>query len=158
MQAFQWNHSKHTSQHDDRGVSPVIAVILMVAITVVLAATVYVWVTQFGANGSTQPGSLGISQSSYDASSTCGVSGATWCAKWLVLTASNGLTLSNLGVRDITTDVGTITCASSGQAATLAAGDVLTCTGTLADPVKGDTWVFTDKAAGSVMNQVTLHA
>jgi flagellin-like protein len=33
---------------DDEGVSPVIAVILMVAITVVLAATVYVWVSGFG--------------------------------------------------------------------------------------------------------------
>ncbi len=32
---------------DDSGVSPVIAVILMVAITVVLAATVYVWVSGF---------------------------------------------------------------------------------------------------------------
>jgi flagellin-like protein len=32
---------------DDQGVSPVIAVILMVAITVVLAATVYVWVSGF---------------------------------------------------------------------------------------------------------------
>ena len=35
---------------DDDAVSPVIAVILMVAITVVLAATVYVWVSGFGAN------------------------------------------------------------------------------------------------------------
>ncbi|MCD6481091.1 MAG: type IV pilin [Thermoplasmata archaeon] len=30
------------------GVSPIIAIILMVAITVVLAATIYVWVTGFG--------------------------------------------------------------------------------------------------------------
>jgi flagellin-like protein len=35
---------------DDEAVSPVIAVILMVAITVVLAATVYVWVSGFGAS------------------------------------------------------------------------------------------------------------
>ncbi|MCA1813913.1 MAG: type IV pilin [Halobacteriales archaeon] len=34
--------------NDDEGVSPVIAVILMVAITVVLAATVYLWVSGFG--------------------------------------------------------------------------------------------------------------
>ncbi|HVL86954.1 MAG TPA: type IV pilin [Candidatus Thermoplasmatota archaeon] len=33
--------------NDDDAVSPVIAVILMVAITVVLAATVYIWVTSF---------------------------------------------------------------------------------------------------------------
>ncbi|HLE96247.1 MAG TPA: type IV pilin N-terminal domain-containing protein [Candidatus Thermoplasmatota archaeon] len=37
---------------DDDAVSPVIAVILMVAITVVLAATVYVWVSGFGTSGS----------------------------------------------------------------------------------------------------------
>jgi flagellin-like protein len=36
-------------RNDDEAVSPVIAVILMVAITVVLAATVYVWVSGFGA-------------------------------------------------------------------------------------------------------------
>ena len=38
--------------YDDEAVSPVIAVILMVAITVVLAATVYVWVSGFGTSGS----------------------------------------------------------------------------------------------------------
>lgn len=38
--------------NDDEAVSPVIAVILMVAITVVLAATVYVWVSGFGSNSS----------------------------------------------------------------------------------------------------------
>ncbi len=37
---------------DDEGVSPVIAVILMVAITVVLAATVYVWVSGFATEDS----------------------------------------------------------------------------------------------------------
>jgi flagellin-like protein len=37
------------------GVSPVIAVILMVAITVVLAATVYVWVSGFGSGGGKTP-------------------------------------------------------------------------------------------------------
>ena len=37
------------------GVSPIIAVILMVAITVVLAATIYVWVSGFGAGGSKTP-------------------------------------------------------------------------------------------------------
>lgn len=36
---------------DKTGVSPIIAVILMVAITVVLAATIYVWVSGFGAGG-----------------------------------------------------------------------------------------------------------
>ena len=39
-------------RNNDDAVSPVIAVILMVAITVVLAATVYVWVSGFGSNSS----------------------------------------------------------------------------------------------------------
>lgn len=42
---------KFLNDRDD-AVSPVIAVILMVAITVVLAATVYVWVSGFGAQSS----------------------------------------------------------------------------------------------------------
>ena len=43
--------SKRTStRKNDEAVSPVIATILMVAITVVLAATVYFWLTGFGAN------------------------------------------------------------------------------------------------------------
>ena len=36
------------------GVSPIIAIILMVAITVVLAATIYVWVSGFGGGGAQQ--------------------------------------------------------------------------------------------------------
>ena len=40
---------------DDEAVSPVIAVILMVAITVVLAATVYVWVSGFGSSSNSSP-------------------------------------------------------------------------------------------------------
>ena len=38
---------------DDEAVSPVIAVILMVAITVVLAGVLYVWVSSFGGGGTT---------------------------------------------------------------------------------------------------------
>jgi flagellin-like protein len=40
---------------DKTGVSPIIAVILMVAITVVLAATIYVWVSGFGGGGTGAP-------------------------------------------------------------------------------------------------------
>ncbi|MCD6448747.1 MAG: type IV pilin, partial [Thermoplasmata archaeon] len=36
---------------DKAGVSPIIAIILMVAITVVLAATIYVWVSGMGGGG-----------------------------------------------------------------------------------------------------------
>jgi flagellin-like protein len=46
---------------DGEAVSPVIAVILMVAITVVLAATVYVWVSGFGAQSGTPAKSISLS-------------------------------------------------------------------------------------------------
>ena len=40
---------------DKAGVSPIIAIILMVAITVVLAATIYVWVSGMGKGGTSTP-------------------------------------------------------------------------------------------------------
>ena len=40
---------------NDEGVSPVIAVILMVAITVVLAAVLYVWAASFLEQGESAP-------------------------------------------------------------------------------------------------------
>lgn len=55
-------------QENDDAVSPVIAVILMVAITVVLAATVYVWVSGFKSGGGTAP-TMSFSKISYDATS-----------------------------------------------------------------------------------------
>jgi flagellin-like protein len=48
-------------RNDDEAVSPVIAVILMVAITVVLAATVYVWVSGFGTQSSTPAKTMSLS-------------------------------------------------------------------------------------------------
>lgn len=45
----------------DAAVSPVIAVILMVAITVVLSATVYVWVSGFGSSNSSPAHAMTLS-------------------------------------------------------------------------------------------------
>lgn len=50
----------------DEAVSPVIAVILMVAITVVLAATVFVLVSDIGSNTSQQGPQMGWSESEPD--------------------------------------------------------------------------------------------
>jgi len=44
---------------DKTGVSPIISVILMVAITVVLAATIWAWVSGFGGSGS-EPEAAGV--------------------------------------------------------------------------------------------------
>ena len=46
---------EHRIEHDEEGVSPVIAVILMVAITVVLAAVLYVWAASFLEQGDASP-------------------------------------------------------------------------------------------------------
>ncbi len=46
---------EHRIEQDNEGVSPVIAVILMVAITVVLAAVLYVWAASFLEQGESAP-------------------------------------------------------------------------------------------------------
>ena len=46
---------EHRIVKNDDGVSPVIAVILMVAITVVLAAVLYVWAASFLEQGESAP-------------------------------------------------------------------------------------------------------
>ena len=46
---------EHRIEKNDEGVSPVIAVILMVAITVVLAAVLYVWAASFLEQGESAP-------------------------------------------------------------------------------------------------------
>ena len=46
---------EHRIEQDNEGVSPVIAVILMVAITVVLAAVLYVWAASFLEQGDPSP-------------------------------------------------------------------------------------------------------
>ena len=68
----------------DEAVSPVIAVILMVAITVVLAATVYVWVSGFGSQSSQPAKSMALSSAGTLSSNTKSytVSAATSGMKW----------------------------------------------------------------------------
>lgn len=84
---------------NDSAVSPVIAVILMVAITVVLAATVYVWVSGFGSGGGSAPGAISLSSSS-PITSDCSADGATtandYCKSYTVSSASSGLTYGGL--------------------------------------------------------------
>ncbi|HWH08723.1 MAG TPA: archaellin/type IV pilin N-terminal domain-containing protein [Candidatus Thermoplasmatota archaeon] len=76
-------------KNDEDAVSPVIAVILMVAITVVLAATVYVWVSGFGASNSAPAKSIALT-SAGALDTTNHVKGYT------VASASPGLKFSDL--------------------------------------------------------------
>ena len=58
---------EHRIEKNDEGVSPVIAVILMVAITVVLAAVLYVWAASFLEQGESAPiATFFVSQDSSD--------------------------------------------------------------------------------------------
>jgi flagellin-like protein len=78
---------------DITGVSPIIAVILMVAITVVLAATIYVWVSGFGGGGEAQP-SMTLKQLDHgtDANATLGVAYEEWeYVQYRVLGAENAI-------------------------------------------------------------------
>ena len=69
---------------DDEAVSPVIAVILMVAITVVLAATVYVWVSGFGSSGTTPAKTMSLTSSGgiVDGNKTYVIASASPGLKW----------------------------------------------------------------------------
>ena len=73
---------KKLFRKDDEAVSPVIAVILMVAITVVLAGVLYVWVSGFGTTGGGSKPSVGVenpSEKSYGWTITISsVSGSTF--------------------------------------------------------------------------------
>ena len=71
-------------KNDEDAVSPVIAVILMVAITVVLAATVYVWVSGFSGGQGQAAKSLALSSAGAITSSTktYTISSATPGMKW----------------------------------------------------------------------------
>ena len=72
---------------DEDAVSPVIAVILMVAITVVLAATVYVWVSGFGTNNSAPAKTIALA-------SNGALSGGV--KEYVVASASPGLRWSDM--------------------------------------------------------------
>lgn len=150
----------------DGAVSPVIAVILMVAITVVLAAVVYVWVSGFSASGGTPSASLSLAQSGQmvtndtQAAAECGAAAATWCASWTITSSTTGLKLGRVSVRDHDTATGTVVCAIGGDVsddAVFNAGQTLACystTGT--DPVSGDKFSFTDTEANSVMLSLSV--
>jgi len=92
---------------DMTGVSPIIAVILMVAITVVLAATIYVWVTGFGGGSQTAL--------SMDLQQTAGTSGTD--AIFRVTSASPDLDWSDLTFKIGGTTITTVYSGTSGTTA-----------------------------------------
>src|SRR5438309_3953213 len=76
--------------------SPVIAVILMVAITVVLAATVYVWVSGFGSNSSSPAKTIALTSNGATADCNGATAGTAECKDFVVASASPGLRWQDL--------------------------------------------------------------
>ncbi|HVL48242.1 MAG TPA: archaellin/type IV pilin N-terminal domain-containing protein [Candidatus Thermoplasmatota archaeon] len=151
----------------DDAVSPVIAVILMVAITVVLAATVYVWVSGFGASGS-QAKNLSLSQGT--ASNLGAASGSVAytivsvspnfaCSAFKATSTGTGgpwtTSASAAGASEFRWSVNGAACSGN-----IAAGDTLRLlwgSGTTG-PAAGDTINFIDTASGNVVASLVLHS
>ena len=148
---------------DDEAVSPVIAVILMVAITVVLAATVYVWVSGFGAQSGNPQKSLSLTSS--------GALSNTW-KNYTVASATSGMKWSDVAFTlngapyafDGTASCSTPTLAASSYAVchggtaqtsaatVVAAGDTIMLKGISG----GQTLRIVDAQANSVMLTLTI--
>lgn len=165
--------------NDDEAVSPVIAVILMVAITVVLAATVYVWVSGFSGGNQGASASLSVSQVAGYADALAGTA-ATDGIKFTVTSVSPGFLLSSMKILDATEGrVFTLGVTASGcTAATvsefvlledgatckdaddttqqLGAGDVLKFYFTLGDIGAGDSIQFVDTNSNNVISTIVL--
>lgn len=146
---------------DDEAVSPVIAVILMVAITVVLAATVYVWVSGFG-------GQSGSSSKTMSLTSAGAQDSTTFIKAWTVASASPGLRYQDMSVMvgsTVYTFATTCTpgngawsaCAGSTTRAStdlVSAGDTIRIDATATQI--GSNLVVTDTGSNSVLVQITV--
>jgi len=105
---------------DKAGVSPIIAIILMVAITVVLAATIYVWVSGMGKTGTSTPNLSAIVDNANDkVVITSAETGLDWSDIKIVWSADSGVTVDSVTVKTATgTSIGT---PSNGGAVTTSA-------------------------------------
>lgn len=101
---------------NDEAVSPVIGVILMVAITVVLAAVVFVVVSKLANNNAEAPISIGVSRNSDNTFSITSIDTAL---------AYGNLTIKDNGI----TQSFTVNNAAPVASARMAAGDVIKITG-----------------------------
>lgn len=148
---------------NDEAVSPVIAVILMVAITVVLAAVVYVWVSGFQV-GNTPPGSMSIAFNGHPGASnvsyivTSATSGMHYTDVALQLDGAT-LQYANLTAGAPTADKWCLWnpagyCNASPGSATLNAGDVLYLQNT--SPGIGSALNIVDTKANAVLLTITV--
>ena len=146
---------------DDDAVSPVIAVILMVAITVVLAATVYVWVSGFGSQSNQPAKTMSMTSAAAIANS-----GSVYWKNYTVASATPGMKYSDVKFTLNGADLTFAAPASCGEAAdgtwkacangaaraatdVISAGDVVTLRS--ASALSGQTLRVLDSQANSVV-------
>jgi len=149
----RWAGRKISRADEDEAVSPVIAVILMVAITVVLTATVWVWVSGFSAGGGQQPaGSLSLVSNGHTA--------ANW--SYVVSSASAGLRYDDLNPSGMAygnaTQQWSVTRAGTAidpAASTVMAGDAIMFHGI---PQQGQTLVLSQRSSNSVLLMLMIPA
>ncbi len=112
------------------GVSPVIATILMVAITVVLAAVLYVMVMGFGGNSGSTP-SASLTKNASTGHIVIGISSATSNASMKFSVGSTvSTTLDQASSGHITANGVTVTFIDVGGDGKVTAGDYFTVSGT----------------------------
>ena len=104
---------------EDEAVSPVIAVILMVAITVVLAATVYVWVSGFSGGNDSAAKSVAFTSASpialaYDNAGDGSDNGTDQVKNYTISAATSGMKYSDI---KLTLDGAAIACEDDTAAA-----------------------------------------
>jgi archaeal type IV pilus assembly protein PilA len=142
---------------DDEAVSPVIAVILMVAITVVLAATVYVWVSGFGAQSGNPQKSMALTSAGTLSGSnkTYTVASATSGMKWSDITVTvNGATQTQYVVAS--TACGAIPAAQPANTyAACSGGNFVSSTGSVVNA--GDT-ITVEGASGGTLRILDAQA
>ena len=153
------------------GVSPIIAIILMVAITVVLAATIYVWVSGMGGGGGTKI-ALSLQQDTVDDSDSSSDSNTSTSdyVQYEVMSVTGGPGWEDVKIKVGGTTVwdGTTTTTATGwtvqvngntiDAGAISAGDKLKIEN--ADESKidvGDTVSIIDADSGSVIWSAEIH-
>lgn len=162
------NHLKANQKFrsNDDGVSPVIAVILMVAITVVLAATVYVWVSGFGASSGTPAKTISLASDSALSGGfkSYTITAATSGMKWSDVSISvNGVARNQTHAAGVssscpaTAHADTVFLVCSGgltkqSTGVVAAGDTLRLSGL----ASGDTLRVLDSQANSVIYTLNI--
>jgi flagellin-like protein len=142
-------------RNDDEAVSPVIAVILMVAITVVLAATVYVWVSGFGSNSGSAAKTMSLT--------SAGALSNTW-KNYTVASATNGMKWSDVTITINGATYAYDTTPASCSVPTLAASKYAVCHGgsalaTSANVVTaGDTLMLSGLSSGQTLRILDAQA